>query len=105
EDERCVRSCLVDGVGDRVEHRDALDVLTALAGRDARNDVGAVSLVAQTVEAALAARQALDDEARVVVDDDRHQRWTPLSTSVGSGMTPSTMRSPRSSRTRAAFRA
>ena len=73
EDERRVRAGLVDGVRDGVEHRDAFDVLAALAGRDARDDVRAVGLVAEAVEAALAAGQALDDEPRVVVDDDRHQ--------------------------------
>ena len=62
----------VDGVRDRVEDRDALDVLAALARRDARDDVRPVRLVAQAVKAALAAGEALDDEPRVVVDDDRH---------------------------------
>ena len=72
EDQRRVRAGLVDGVGDGVEDGDALDVLAALARRDAGDEVRAVRAVAQAVEAALAAGQALDDEARVVVDDDRH---------------------------------
>ena len=63
---------VVDGVGDRVEDRDALDVLAALARRDAGDDVRAVGAVAQAEEAALAPGQALDDEPRVAVDEDRH---------------------------------
>ena len=72
EDERRVRARLLDRVGDGVEDRDALDVLAALAGRDARDDVRPVGAVAERVERALAAGDALDDEARVAVDDDRH---------------------------------
>ena len=76
EDERRVRAGLLDRVGDGVEHRDALDVLAALARRDAGDDVRAVGAVAQAVEASFAAGEALDDEPRVVVDDDRHY-FTP----------------------------
>ena len=65
EDQRRVRAGLLDRLGDGVEDRDALDVLAALAGRDAGDDVRAVGAVAQAVEAALAAGQALDDEPRV----------------------------------------
>ena len=61
-----------DGVRDRVEDGDPLDVLAALARRDAGDDVRAVGAVPQPVEAALAAGQALDDEPRVAVDEDRH---------------------------------
>ena len=49
---------------DRVEDRHALDVLAALAGRDAGDEVGPVGAVAQAVEGALAAGQAGDDELR-----------------------------------------
>ena len=100
EDQRRVRACLVDCVGDRIEDGHALDVLAALSRRHAGDDVRAVCLVAQAVEAALAAREALDQKPRVVVDDDRHY-LTPLITSVGSGIHPSLIRSPSSSRTRA----
>ena len=72
EDHRRVRARLVDGVGDGVEDRDALDVLAALARRHAGDDLRAVAAVAQPVERALAAGQPLDDELRVAVDDDRH---------------------------------
>ena len=72
-----------------------------LPGRHAGDEVRPVRAVAQAVEAALAAGQTLDDEPRVVVDDDRHY-FVPLRTSVGSGIQPSTTRSPSSSRTRAA---
>ena len=44
------------GVGDGVEHGDALDVLPALAGRDAGDDVGPVRAVPERVEGAFAAR-------------------------------------------------
>ena len=64
----------LDGVGDGVEHRDALDVLAALAGRHAADDLGAVVAVAQAVELALAAGEALDDDLGVGVDEDRHLR-------------------------------
>src|SRR5919107_1500579 len=43
EDHRRVRALLVDGVVEGVEHRDALDVLAALARRDAGDDVRAVA--------------------------------------------------------------
>ena len=72
EDQRRVRLRVLDRVGDGVEDGDPLDVLAALAGRDARDDVRSVAPVAQAVEPSLAAGQALDDEPRVVVDDDRH---------------------------------
>ena len=72
EDHRRVRARLRDRVGDRVEDRDPLDVLAALPGRDAGDDLRAVALVAEAVERALGAGQALDDELRVPVDDDRH---------------------------------
>ena len=72
EDHRRVRARLGDGVGDGVEDGNPLDVLAALARRDAGDDLRAVALVAQAVERALGAGQALDDELRVPVDDDRH---------------------------------
>ena len=99
EDERCVRALLLDGVRDGVVDGDAFDVLSGLARRDARDDVRAVRAVAEAVEATLAPGQPLDDEARVVVDDDRYC-FVPLMTSVGRSILPSLMRSPSSSRTR-----
>ena len=51
EDQRRVRAGLLDRLGDGVEDRDALDVLAALAGRDAGDDVRPVVAVAQPVEA------------------------------------------------------
>ena len=65
EDERRVRAGLVDGVGDRVEDGDALDVLAALARRDAGDEVRAVRPVAQAVEAALASRSGPATTRRV----------------------------------------
>ena len=49
-----------------VEDRDALDVLAALAGRDAADDLGAVVPVAQAVVLALPAGEALDDDLGVL---------------------------------------
>ena len=79
EDQRRVRAGLLDGLGDGVVDRDALDVLAALPWRDAGDDVRAVVAVAQAVEAALAPGQALHDEPRVLVDDDRHYFFRPFS--------------------------
>ena len=80
EDHRRVRARLGDGVGDRVVDRHALDVLAALARRDAGDEIRAVRAVAQPVEAPFGAGQARDDELRVGVDDDRHYAapFTPL---------------------------
>ena len=73
EDHRRVRAVLRHGLGDGVEHRHALDVLPALARRDAGDEVRPVAAVAEAVEPALGPREALDDEPRLVVDEDRHQ--------------------------------
>jgi hypothetical protein len=71
EHHRRVRVDLVDRLRDGVEDRDPLDVLPTLARRDPGDDLRAVVAVADAVERALAARQALDDEPSLVVDDDR----------------------------------
>src|SRR4051794_11302127 len=73
EDHRRVRARLADGVVERVEDRDALDVLAALAGGDAGDDVRPVVLVVERVEGALTAGDAGDAQLRVVVDEDGHQ--------------------------------
>jgi hypothetical protein len=72
EDQGRVRTRLLDGLGDRVEDGNPVHVLAALARRHPCDDIGAVVAVAEAVEAALAAGQPLDDEPRVVVDDDGH---------------------------------
>ena len=74
EDHRRVRARLGDRVRDRVEDRDSLDVLAALARGHAGDDLGAVALVPEPVERSLGAGQALHEQLRVLVDDDRHQR-------------------------------
>ena len=66
-----------DGVVEGVEDRDALDVLAALAGRHAGDDLRAVALVVERVERALAAGDARHAQARVVVDEDAHRAATP----------------------------
>ena len=60
------------GLGDRVEDGHAVDVLAALAGGDAGDQVGAVVAVAEPVEGALAAGEAGDDQLGVGADDDAH---------------------------------
>src|SRR3954468_17630149 len=72
EHHRGVRPGLLDRLVERVEHGDALDVLAALARRHARHDVRAVALVFHRVERALAARDARDAHARLLVDQDAH---------------------------------
>src|SRR4051812_10860803 len=73
EDHRRVGACLCHAVVEGVEHRRALHVLAALAGRDAADQVGAVVLVVETVEAALTAGQAGDSELRVLAYEDAHR--------------------------------
>ena len=72
EDHGRVRARLRDRVGDGVEHRHALDVLAALAWRHAGDELRPVGAVPQPVERPLAPGEALDDELRVLADDDRH---------------------------------
>jgi hypothetical protein len=72
EDHRRVGARLGDGVPHGVEDRDPLHVLAGLARRDAGDDLRAVALVPKAVERPLGAGQPLDDELRVLVDDDRH---------------------------------
>src|SRR5215212_198092 len=73
EDHRGVRAGLGDRVVERVEHRDALDVLAALAGRHAAHDVRAVAPVVERVERALAPGDAGRAELRAGADEDGHQ--------------------------------
>src|SRR5215207_9908758 len=73
EDHRRVRPGFLDRGVERVEDRDALYVQAALAGRHAGDDVGAVALVVERVERALAPRDAGDAESRVAVDEDAHR--------------------------------
>ena len=55
-----------------------------LPGVTPGDDLGAVGLVAQAVEAALAAGEALDDDLGVLVDEDAHERC-PLVRREGDG--------------------
>ena len=81
-DERGVRPGRRDGLRHRVEHRDALDVLAALAGRDPGHHLGAVGPVAQAVETPLAAGQPLHDHLGLLVDEDAHLASTPASSTA-----------------------
>ena len=73
EDHRGVRAGLGDGIGERVEHRDAVDVRAALARRHTGDHLGAVAAVVERVEAAFAAGDAGDAEPRPLVDQDAHR--------------------------------
>src|SRR4029450_13209891 len=65
----------------RVERRDPLDVLPALAGRDARDHIGPVRAIPQRVERSLRTRDTGDHDLRVLIDEDRHRYATPSSAS------------------------
>lgn len=65
---RCAR-CL-DGIGDGVEDRDAVDVLPRLAWGDAADDLCAVVEHLLGVEHGRFARNALDDDFGVLIDHD-----------------------------------
>ena len=70
EDHRRVGAGLLHRVAHRVEHRPALVRRAALAGRHAADDGGAVGRGLLGVKRALAAGEALDDEARLLIDED-----------------------------------
>ena len=68
-----------DRLGDRVEHRHAVDLAAEPPGRHAADDLRAgavVEALARQVDG-LAAGDALDDERRVGVDQDRHHAAAP----------------------------
>ena len=68
------RAVVLDGLGDGVEHRHAVDLAAEPAGGDAADDLRAgavVEALAREVDR-LAAGDALDDERRVGVDEDAH---------------------------------
>ena len=70
--EQSMGPCSVDGLGDGVEHRHAEGRLAAAAGRAAGDDLRAVLDAALRLEAALAPRDALHEDARVLVDQNAH---------------------------------
>src|SRR5580704_5423076 len=80
EDHRGVRICAGDGLVEGVEHRDALDVLAALARRDAADHLGAVVAVAERVERALAPGDPRHAQPRVGIDEDAHAEAAASST-------------------------
>src|SRR3954447_4605172 len=73
EDHRAVRARLRNAVVEGVEDGHALDVLTALTRCHPTDEIGAVGLVVQPVEAALTAGQARDCQLRALVDQDAHR--------------------------------
>jgi hypothetical protein len=73
EDERDVRARFLDGFGDRVEHGNfAFEFFAAATGCDAGHDVGSVVHALLGMERTGSAGDALDDDARVFVDEDGH---------------------------------
>src|SRR5687767_4764527 len=74
EDHRRVGAGLFHRIGHGVEHRPAFVGRAAFARRDAAHHLGVIGLRGLGVERALAAGQSLNDQARVVVEQDCHQR-------------------------------
>ena len=72
EDARCVGAGFRNGVGNRCEHRDAIDIGTGLLGVRATDNLGAVIAIAQTVETSLRTGEALVDDLGVFVYEDAH---------------------------------
>ena len=83
----CIRG--FNGFAHGVEHRNAQYVLTALARRYARDDVRAVSEHLLGMEGALAAGNALNDEPRVLIDNDAHRRSLLSSSAAMDSRNPS----------------
>ena len=77
EDHGHVGADVRDGLVDAVEDGHARDRLAAVPRRDAGDDVGPGGEHAPGVERALAAGDALDEDARGVVDEDGHQASPP----------------------------
>ena len=80
-DDRAVDRCAVmlDRLCDRVEHRHAVDVAPEAAGSDAADDLraGAVVKALACEVDGLASGDPLDDERRVLVDQDAHRGAAP----------------------------
>src|ERR1700676_4228370 len=72
ENHGSVCSGLLHGIGGGVEDRDAEMSLTALSGGDAPDHLGAVVDGSLRVEAGFAAGESLEDDARVLIDEDAH---------------------------------
>jgi len=72
EDHRGVGARLGHGLGDGVEHRQPFVRCAALAGRHAAHHVGAIGDRLLRVKRALAAGQALDQQASVLINEDAH---------------------------------
>ncbi len=76
-DERGVRAGRLDGLAHGVVDGDPLDVGPTFARGHAGDHLRPVVAVAQTVEAALAAGQSLDNDFRIFVDEDAHDAAAP----------------------------
>src|SRR5690349_2802405 len=74
-----IRAGLGDGARHGIEDRDAvLESLTALSRRDPRDDAGAVLHHLLCVERSIAAGDPLDDERRLLIDEDAHAAFPPF---------------------------
>ena len=96
------RAVVGDRLGDRVEHRHAVDLAPEPPGRDAADDLRAgavVEALARQVDG-LAAGDALDDEGGVGVDQDAHALRLPRSSRRRAARPRSATRSGRRSRRR-----
>src|SRR5258706_9844193 len=71
-DDRCVRAGRAHRIGDAVEHRHAMHLRAALAGRDPGDDARAVLEHLLGVKRAVATRDALHDDPGRLVDEDAH---------------------------------
>src|SRR5215203_3028845 len=95
EDHRRVGAGRLAGLGHRVEHRDVLHLVAALARGDAGHHLCPVVAAAEGVERALLAGDALHEQARVVVHPDRHDYAPPFAAattfSAASAMSLATM--------------
>ena len=82
------RAVMLDGLCDRVEHGDAVDIAPQPSWRDAADDPCALAVVeALTREVhGLAAGDPLDDERRVLVDEDAHAAPRPPAARSPSGL-------------------
>src|SRR6202035_2166997 len=72
EDHRGVGADLVHRLVERVEDRNAIDVLAALAGGHAAYDLRAVVAVTERVEGALAAGDPGGAQAGLLINQDAH---------------------------------
>ena len=72
EDQRGVALGLLHGIGHRVEHGDALDLLPSLSGCDPGDDLRSISLALGRMERTFLARNPLHHHPRILIDENAH---------------------------------